>query len=169
MVKSTKITKKKIVKLILKRLLPKELLSMVVYFGDDTSNESAWKYLNSKKYLNRTHIKKDDFKVYSCVVGKKPSDAKFFVNSPRHVMDVLEHLNKLSSRIKKNKSSSDLREQEQRDLGSSRKRKTLPTSISTFSFKDEMSQQEQLQKALKEKQFFNSLKGIEPVEEEQEN
>lgn len=59
--------------------------------GDETSDEEMFKYLNSVN--GQLTCFKEDIKVFSCTIGRKPSAAKCYLNEVNEVLEYLEALN----------------------------------------------------------------------------
>jgi trehalose 6-phosphate synthase/phosphatase len=59
--------------------------------GDDISDEEMFKYLNSVN--NQLTYFKENIKVFSCTIGRKPSSAKYYFNEVYEVLEYLESLN----------------------------------------------------------------------------
>jgi hypothetical protein len=96
----------------------------LLYIGDDSSNEEVFSYLNqaSKTSINHFILSPDskkgqnkEFQIYTCTVGKKPSNAKYCFKDNRDMCNLLRDLSTESLRIKKNKSASDMNEAAQEE------------------------------------------------------
>ena len=72
--------------------------------GDDASDEKMFRYLKLKQNEIRSFNPKA--KLISITVGKKPSEADYYVNN---VKDVQELINKLTLKIAKSVSSFDIK------------------------------------------------------------
>ena len=55
-VKLKKISKKKIVKNLLKRVIPKGMVNFILFVGEEYGNEDTFKYLNTKEFLKDSPI-----------------------------------------------------------------------------------------------------------------
>ena len=73
----------------------------ILCIGDDTSDEKMFDYLIQKKDKIKKYCK--NVKIYGVTVGKKPSKAKFYVEKPKNVQEIITGFvrasNKLSSSI----------------------------------------------------------------------
>ena len=62
----------------------------VFAIGDDISDEEMFKYLN---YIeNKFSYLKNETKIITCTIGRKPSEAKYYLNEPNEVIDCLESM-----------------------------------------------------------------------------
>ena len=79
----------------------KKALDFILCIGDDTSDEKMFHYLLEKKETIKKYCKQ--VKIYSVTVGKKPSKAKFYVEKPKVVQELINGFvrasNKLSNSI----------------------------------------------------------------------
>ena len=85
----------------------KKSLDFILCIGDDTSDEKMFHYLNSKKNEIKKYCKK--VKIYSVIVGKKPSKANFYVEKPKNVQELISRLVKASNKLSSSISTLDIR------------------------------------------------------------
>ena len=85
----------------------KKSLDFILCIGDDTSDEKMFHYLNSKQNEIRKYCKK--VKIYSIIVGKKPSKANFYVEKPKNVQEMLSRFVKASNKLSSSISTLDIR------------------------------------------------------------
>lgn len=66
----------------------------MMYVGDDTQNEDVFKYLNQnvKNKGNKTRQIKQETTIYSCTIGRKVTQANFFLTDTDHVLTMLEKM-----------------------------------------------------------------------------
>ena len=63
---------------------------LIMAIGDEESDEEMFKYLN---YIeNKFSYLKNDTKIITCTIGRKPSEAKYYLNEPNEVIDCLESM-----------------------------------------------------------------------------
>ena len=85
---------------VLKKYFSKNIFfDFIMCIGDDTTDEKMFHYLNIKKNIIMKYCQKD-INIYSCTVGKKPSKACFYVNSPCEVMELISEFVKISTNDK---------------------------------------------------------------------
>ena len=85
------INKGNFISYILKRQIKKgRIPDFILCIGDDTSDEKMFDYLNRRE----KEIKKysENIVLYSITVGKKPSKAKYYVNNPRNVKELISNI-----------------------------------------------------------------------------
>ena len=85
----------------------KKNIDFILCIGDDTSDEKMFHYLNSKKNEIKKYCKK--VKIYSVIVGKKPSKAHFYVEKPKNVQELITKLVKASNKLSSSISTLDIR------------------------------------------------------------
>jgi trehalose 6-phosphate synthase/phosphatase len=71
----------------------------ILSVGDDISDEEMFKYLNSVH--NQLTFFKDNIKVFSCTICRKPSSAKYYLNEIYEVYEYLESLNQTHHLLRK--------------------------------------------------------------------
>ena len=86
------------------RIKEKKAPDFILCIGDDASDEKMFRYLKSKEKEIKSFNPK--VKLISITVGKKPSEADYYVNN---VKDVQELINKLTLKIAKSVSSFDIK------------------------------------------------------------
>jgi len=69
----------------------------IITIGDDTSDEEMFKYLNSVK--NHVSNYKENAKIFTCTIGRKPSSAQFYLNEVHEVIEYLESLNQINNTL----------------------------------------------------------------------
>jgi trehalose 6-phosphate synthase/phosphatase len=74
-------------KMFINKIEPDFILSI----GDGTSDEEMFNYLNSVS--NTLNYLRDDIKIFTSTIGRKPSSAKFYLNEIHEVLEYLETLN----------------------------------------------------------------------------
>ena len=63
---------------------------LIMAIGDEESDEEMFKYLN---YIeNKFSYLKNETKIITCTIGRKPSEAKYYLNEPNEVIDCLESM-----------------------------------------------------------------------------
>ena len=85
----------------------KKSLDFILCIGDDTSDEKMFNYLNTKKEVIQKYCKKA--KIYSVIVGKKPTKANFYVEKPKNVQEMINVFVKASNRLSNSISTLDIR------------------------------------------------------------
>ena len=75
----------------------KKYFDFILCIGDDTSDEKMFDYLIKKKDDIKKYCKK--VKIYGITVGKKPSKAKFYVDKPKNVQDLITGFVKASNKL----------------------------------------------------------------------
>ena len=85
----------------------KKSLDFILCIGDDTSDEKMFNYLDTKKEAILKYCKKA--KIYSVIVGKKPSKANFYVEKPKNVQEIINVFVKASNRLSNSISTLDIR------------------------------------------------------------
>ena len=85
----------------------KKALDFILCIGDDTSDEKMFDYLIKKKDEIKKYCKK--VKLYGVTVGKKPSQAKFYVEKPKNVQDLITGFVKASNKLSNSISTIDIR------------------------------------------------------------
>jgi len=74
--------------------LESTLPDFILTIGDDTSDEEMFKYLNSVQH----HLSnvKENTKIFTCTIGRKPSSAQYYLNEVHEVIEYLESLNQIN-------------------------------------------------------------------------
>ena len=85
----------------------KKSLDFILCIGDDTSDEKMFDYLFKKNNEIKKYCKKA--KIYGITVGKKPSKAKFYVEKPKNVQELITEFVKVSNKLSKTFSNIDIR------------------------------------------------------------
>ena len=85
----------------------KKYFDFILCIGDDTSDEKMFDYLIKKNDDIKKHCKK--VKIYGITVGKKPSKAKFYVDKPKNVQDLIVGFVKASNKLGNSISSMNIR------------------------------------------------------------
>ena len=85
----------------------KKALDFILCIGDDTSDEKMFDYLCKKKDDIKKHCK--NVKIYGITVGKKPSKAKFYVEKPKNVQELLTEFVKTSNKLSNSISTVNIR------------------------------------------------------------
>ena len=67
----------------------------IMCLGDDTTDEKMFHFLNDKKNAIKKYC--EGVNIFSCTVGKKPSKANFYVNSPFDVQELISEFVKTNS------------------------------------------------------------------------
>lgn len=87
----------------------------VLTIGDDIADEEMFKVLKALKREGSPLVaNKRNLRAFTCTVGRKPSNADFYVNDASEVVHIIEHLRGWSNVCKKNFSYGDLRQLSQR-------------------------------------------------------
>ena len=93
---------------ILKKQIKKgRIPDFIMCIGDDFSDEKMFNYLNKKESEIKKYSK--DVCIYSITVGKKPSNAKYYVNSIKNVKEIINTFAKISEKTRSSISSSVIR------------------------------------------------------------
>jgi len=85
----------------------KKALDFILCIGDDTSDEKMFDYLFKKKDEIKKYCKK--VKIYGITVGKKPSKAKFYVEKPKNVQELITGFVRASNKLSNSISTIDIR------------------------------------------------------------
>ena len=85
----------------------KKALDFILCIGDDTSDEKMFDYLHKKKDKIKQYCKK--VKIYGITVGKKPSKAKFYVEKPKNVQELITGFVRASNKLSNSISTIDIR------------------------------------------------------------
>ena len=76
----------------------------ILCIGDDASDEKMFRYVNKKKSVIKSF--NHNVKIINITVGKKPSEAEYYVNNTKEVQDLI---NKLTLKLAKSASSFDIK------------------------------------------------------------
>ena len=79
----------------------------ILCIGDDTSDEKMFDYLIKKKDQIKKYCK--NVKIYGVTVGKKPSKAKFYVEKPKNVQEIITGFVRASNKLSNSISSMNIR------------------------------------------------------------
>ena len=79
----------------------------IMCVGDDFSDEKMFNYLDKKENEIKKYCK--DVNIYSITVGKKPSKAKYYVNSVKNVKEIINIFVKITEKTSSSISSSIIR------------------------------------------------------------
>ena len=90
--------------IIRERIRQKKAPDFILCIGDDASDEKMFRFLKSKQKEIKSFNQKA--KLIGITVGKKPSEADYYVNNPK---DVQELINKLTLKIAKSVSTFDIK------------------------------------------------------------
>jgi len=85
-------------------------IDFVFAIGDDITDESMFKEVNaiaSKKKDTADKIEKKDIKTFTCTVGRKPSNANYYVNDYKGTLTLLRSMIKCTMKFPRNKSVDD--------------------------------------------------------------
>ena len=82
-------------------------LDFILCIGDDTSDEKMFNYLLKKKEEIRKYCKKA--KIYGITVGKKPSKAKFYLEKPKNVQELITGFVRISNKLSNSISTYNIR------------------------------------------------------------
>ena len=82
-------------------------MDFILCIGDDTSDEKMFDYLFKKKDEIKKYCKK--VKIYGITVGKKPSKAKFYVEKPKNVQELITGFVRASNKLSNSISTIDIR------------------------------------------------------------
>ena len=85
----------------------KKSLDFILCIGDDTSDEKMFHYLKTRKDVIKKYCKK--VKIYSVIVGKKPSKANYYVEKPKNVQEIINSFVKASNKLSSSISTLDIR------------------------------------------------------------
>ena len=85
----------------------KKNLDFILCIGDDTSDEKMFHYLKTKKDEIKKFCKK--VKIYGITVGKKPSEADFYVEKIKNVQELINTFVKASNKLSTSISTLDIR------------------------------------------------------------
>ena len=81
---------------IMKAITTQNKVDFLLYIGDDSSNEEVFSLLNqSHKSVFNDYLKKDG-NIFTCTVGKKPSNAKLFLKDSMDICNLLRSLSAVS-------------------------------------------------------------------------
>ena len=93
---------------ILKKQIKKgRLPDFILSIGDDTSDEKMFDYLNKREAEIKKYSK--NAVLYPITVGKKPSKAKYYVDNPKNVKEMINIFVKNSHKIASSISTSEIR------------------------------------------------------------
>ncbi len=70
----------------------------ILTIGDDTSDEEMFKYLNSVRH--QISSLKENTKIFTCTIGRKPSSAQYYLNEVHEVIEYLESLNQINNTLR---------------------------------------------------------------------
>ena len=88
---SKNVDKGHFVEYILKEVINnKQNLDFILCIGDDTNDEKMFDYLNQKINIIKKYY--PNIKIYCIIVGKKPSYAQYYVDTPKEVEELLNKL-----------------------------------------------------------------------------
>lgn len=82
-------------------------IDFLLYIGVDSGNEKAYNFLKSRRsdvFFNRDHVK------YICTLGKKPSNANYYIDDIDEVKFLINKLRHSTQKRKKTRSYSDLKD-----------------------------------------------------------
>ena len=86
------------VSFIIKDYLSKGIIpDFIMCVGDDTSDEKMFYYLKNKKKEIKNYCK--NVKIVTCTIGKKPSDAHYYVGNSKNVQEIIEEFVKNSKSL----------------------------------------------------------------------
>ena len=89
--------------IIKEKIKQKKVPDFILCIGDDASDEKMFKFLNKKKDIIKGF--NQNATLISITVGKKPSEAQFYVNNTKEVKDLIT---KFTFKLAKSKSSFDI-------------------------------------------------------------
>ena len=89
--------------IIKEKIKQKKVPDFILCIGDDASDEKMFKFLNKKKDIIKGF--NQNTTLISITVGKKPSEAQFYVNNTKEVKDLIT---KFTFKLAKSKSSFDI-------------------------------------------------------------
>lgn len=93
---------------ILKKQIKKgRIPDFILCIGDDTSDEKMFDYLNRKEVEIKKYCK--NAILYPITVGKKPSKAKYYVDNPKNVKEIINIFVKTSHKMLNSISTSEIR------------------------------------------------------------
>ncbi len=78
----------------------------IMCVGDDTSDEKMFYYLKNKKKEIKNYCK--NVTIITCTIGKKPSDAHYYVSNTKNVQDIIEEFVKNSKSLPTHNSQENL-------------------------------------------------------------
>lgn len=106
-------------KILVDTLAKKYPFDFVMYIGEDQTNEPVFTYLNGKRQKPGKELQGvsprfnyeflQNAGVFTCTIGRKATQAKYFLNDSDSVVRMLEALQSFSAKAKKNKSQNELR------------------------------------------------------------
>ena len=89
-----------------KQIRKKRIPDFILCIGDDTSDEKMFDYLNKKEIEIKKYSK--NVVLYPITVGKKPSKAKYYVENPKNVKEMINIFVKSSHKISSSISTSEI-------------------------------------------------------------
>ena len=89
-----------------KQIRKKRIPDFILCIGDDTSVEKMFDYLNKKEIEIKKYSK--NVVLYPITVGKKPSKAKYYVENPKNVKEMINIFVKSSHKISSSISTSEI-------------------------------------------------------------
>ena len=93
---------------ILKKQIRKgRIPDFILCIGDDTSDEKMFNYLNQREVEIKKYSK--NVVLYPITVGKKPSKAKYYVDNPKNVKEMIDIFVKNSHKMSSSISTSEIR------------------------------------------------------------
>jgi len=83
--------RRKLLKRMIKICAKKEPIDFILYIGDDTSNEKVFNYMNTLQRQNARDslLFADDLVLYPCTIGRRVTQANFFLSSQDAVLKLI--------------------------------------------------------------------------------
>lgn len=88
-VKPAGVKKKKLMNLFLERISKTHKIDFLFYLGNDTEDEVVFEFLRSRELETKGYIQNDCSR-YICVLEKKPSEARYYLEDLDHVRPLLQ-------------------------------------------------------------------------------
>lgn len=109
----TQLKKEKLMKLILNHVATRadRKIDFLLFIGSDLRDEKSFEYLKAQTAQNSDHSPKyfdNDIKTKLCIIGKRPSNADFYLDSETQVAHLIQKLGQSTQIRKKTRSYSNL-------------------------------------------------------------
>lgn len=90
------LTRRKVLKKTIKLASNKEPLDFLLYIADDPYNEKVFSYMNTLQQSELAKKLDPNIKIYSCTIGRRVTEAHYFLNSIDSVLKLLTKLPQVS-------------------------------------------------------------------------
>lgn len=86
------LTRRKVLKKTIKLAGNREPVDFILYIADDPYNEKVFSYLNTLQSQELAKKLDSNLKMYSCTIGRRVTEANYFLNSIDSVLKLLQKL-----------------------------------------------------------------------------